>query len=189
MLSGVVGNTRTSCGYTPAQTVPCVSPHVRIGSKQREFWARLVCATPMSGPPAPPPFILLPPAIPSPLLPPPPPPHWLEDFGDGDLGSGEVVGILVGAFILIGICYYERCAPCPGPTRPDPMTQPPSTHPVPRAAHPSAHTPSVLRAAQAPLHVLLHDEPNQPEWCTNKKSEPDGDLTWVHQLALKKSTD
>jgi hypothetical protein len=145
----------------------------------------------MSGPAAPPlPLAPLPPAIPSPLLPPPPPPHWLEDFGDGNLGSGEVVGILVGVAILIGVCYYERCAPCPGPTRPDPVYSVAFHSPGAPCRPPiSPHSPSVLRAAQAPLHVLLHDEPNQTEWRTNKKTEPDGDLTWIRKLALQKSTD
>ena len=77
--------------------------------------------------------------------------------------------------------------PRPGPIRPYALNRvPPIRCPVPPTHQP---THLVCRAAQAPLHVLLHDEPNQPEWCTSKKSEPDGDLTWVHKLALKKSTD
>ena len=133
-------------------------------------------------PAAPPPLAPLPPAIPSPLLPPPPPPHWLEEFGDGDIGAGEVVGIIVGVCILVGMCYYERCAPCPGPTRPDTSRLGPGPmHSI--AFHPSAPTSSVLPAAQAPLPLLLQDELDQ-----NRGATREGDFTWVHCMALGKST-
>ena len=124
----------------------------------------------MSGPPLLPPLprAPIPPAIPSPLLPPPPPPHWLEDFGDGDLGSGEVAGILVGVCILLGICYYERCAPCP---RAVPVLVPIAFHPYRARCRPPI-SPHTLCAAQAPFHVLLPDEPHQTERRT-KQREPD----------------
>ena len=123
----------------------------------------------MSGPALPPlPRAPLPPAIPAPQLPPPPPPHWLEDFGDGDLESGEIAGILVGVCILLGICYYERCAPCP---RAVPVLVPIAFHPYGARRRPpiSAHT---LCAAQAPFHVLLPDELDQTERRTTQR-EPD----------------
>ena len=42
--------------------------------------------------------------MPSPLAPPP----AGEDWGDGEIGPGEVVGIMVAVGILLGIFYYER---------------------------------------------------------------------------------
>ena len=54
-------------------------------------------------PPSAPP-VAPPPLFPSPLSPPP----SFKDWGEGEVGVGEIIGIMVGIGILLGMCYYER---------------------------------------------------------------------------------